>query len=140
MHHNRVLADAVLVLHGLVVLFNIGALPVIWIGYFRKWHFVRNPYFRWGHLLLLGFVLAETVCGLSCPLTLLEDALRVAGGESAGRPGGFVARWLERLIFWDAPPAVFIASYGLFFALVVFTFFWVKPEPLWRSGPAAKGM
>jgi len=54
MHHNRVLADAVLVLHGLIVLFNIGALPVIWIGYFRKWRFVRNPYFRWAHLLLLG--------------------------------------------------------------------------------------
>jgi polyferredoxin len=133
MQHNRVLADAVLVLHGLVVLFNIGTLPVIWIGYFRKWHFVRNPYFRWGHLLLLGFVLAETVCGLSCPLTLLEDALRVAGGESAGRQGGFVARWLQRLIFWDAPAAVFVGAYGLFFALVVFTFVRVRPEPFSRT-------
>jgi hypothetical protein len=91
-------------------------------------------------LLLLGFVLAETVFGLSCPLTLLEDALRVASGEPAGQPGGFVARWLERLIFWDAPAAVFMVAYGSFFALVVFTFFRVRPEPLWRrSRPAAKG-
>jgi hypothetical protein len=132
MHHNRALADAVLVLHWMIVLFNIGALPVIWLGYFRKWHFVRNPYFRWAHLLLLAFVLAETVVGVSCPLTLLEDALRVDGGETPGHPSGFLARWLERLLFWDAPPVVFILAYGLFFALVLFTFVRVKPEPLRR--------
>lgn len=135
MHNNRVLADAVLVLHGLVVLFNIGALPVIWIGYLRKWRFVRNPYFRWAHLLLLGFVVAETVLNVTCPLTLLEDALRVGAGQEAGHPTGFVARWLEWLIFWDVPPAAFIVAYGLFFVLVVFTFFRVKPDPLlWRGG------
>lgn len=130
MSHNQVLADAILVLHGLIVLFNIGALPVIWIGHFRKWHFVRNPYFRWAHLLLLGFVVAETILNTTCPLTVLEDTLRVGPGPESAHPTGFVARWVERLIFWDAPQAVFVVAYGLFFALVVFTFFRVKPEPL----------
>ncbi len=130
MRNSRLLADAVLILHGLVVFFNIGALPVIWIGRFRQWQFVRNPYFRWAHLLLLGFVVAETVAGLSCPLTLLEDALRTQSGEGAGNATGFVARWLQRLIFWNAPPAGFIVAYLGFFALVIFTWFRVKPEPL----------
>jgi len=133
MQYNRVLADAVLVLHGLIVLLNIGALPVIWLGHFRKWRFVRNPYFRWAHLLLLGFVVAETVLNITCPLTVLEDALRVEAGQEAGHPAGFVARWLERVIFWDAPQAVFMVAYGLFFALVSLTFFFIKPDPMvWR--------
>ncbi len=130
MRNSPVLADVVLILHGLVVLFNIGAVPLIWIGHFRDWRFVRNPYFRWAHLLLLGFVVAETVAGLSCPLTLLEDALRSQSGEGAGNANGFVARCLQGLIFWDAPPAVFIVAYLGFFALVIFTWFRVKPEPL----------
>ena len=39
---NDSMADVILVLHAVVVLFNIGALPVIWVGYFRGWAFVRN--------------------------------------------------------------------------------------------------
>jgi hypothetical protein len=43
------LADVILVLHALLVLFNVGALPVIWVGHFRGWAFVRNFYFRSVH-------------------------------------------------------------------------------------------
>ena len=37
-----VLADAILVVHGVIVLFNVGALPVIWLGHLRGWRFVRS--------------------------------------------------------------------------------------------------
>jgi hypothetical protein len=69
-------ADVVLVLHALLVLFNVGALAVIWVGYFRGWVFVRNFCFRSVQLLLNGVVAAESVFGIWCSLTTWEQALR----------------------------------------------------------------
>ena len=57
------LADAILVLHALIVLFNVGALPVIWVGHFRGWRFVRAFSFRAAHLGLIGFIAAESLLG-----------------------------------------------------------------------------
>jgi hypothetical protein len=67
------LADVILVLHGLIVLFIVGALPLIWLGGLRKWSFVRAFSFRLTHLLLIGVVAAESIFGIICPLTTWED-------------------------------------------------------------------
>lgn len=122
-------ADAILVLHGLIVLFNVVVLPLIWVGHFRRWKFVRNFSFRVTHLLLIGFVVAETVLGAICPLTTWEDALRAEAGVDPHYQSGFLAYWLHRLIFYDLAEGYFLATYGLFFALVVFTWIWVRPRP-----------
>jgi hypothetical protein len=123
------LADAILVLHALIVLFNVGALPVIWLGHFRGWKFVRAFGFRATHLLLIGFVALESVLGAICPLTIWEDAVRTRAGTGPRYHGGFVAHWLHRLIFYDLDQRFFAVGYGLFFALVLFTLVWVKPRP-----------
>jgi hypothetical protein len=125
----QTLADVILVLHALIVLFNVGALPVIWLGYFRGWRFVRSFSFRLTHLLLIGFVAAESAFGAICPLTNWEDALRMKAGVDPRYQGGYVAHWLHRLIFYDLDEEVFTIAYGLFFALVLFTLVWVKPRP-----------
>jgi hypothetical protein len=124
-----ILADAILVLHALIVLFNVGALPVIWVGYFRGWKFVGAFSFRMAHLLLIGFVAAESILGAICPLTAWEDALRSMAGADPRYQGGYIAHWLHRLIFYDLDERVFAIAYGLFFALVLFTLLWVKPRP-----------
>ena len=123
------LADAILLLHGVIVLFNVGALPVIWLGYFRGWRFVRDFSFRAAHLLLIGFVAAESALGELCPLTTWEDEFRRKAGADPRYPGGFVAHWVHHLIFYDLSERAFTLVYGLFFALVVFTWVWVKPHP-----------
>lgn len=130
----QTLADAILVLHALIVLFNVGALPAIWVGYFRGWQFVSAFSFRVAHLLLIGFVAAESVLGAICPLTTWEDALRTKAGADPRYTGGYVAHWLHRLIFYDLDERFFAVGYGLFFALVLFTLVWVKPRPpaWWR--------
>jgi hypothetical protein len=120
------MADAILVLHAIIVLFNVGALPVIWVGHFRGWKFVRNFYFRIVHLLLIGVVVAENLLGVICPLTTWEDALR--SGSRAERPNAFIAYWIHQLLFYDAPGWVFTMAYVLFFLLVLFTSFWVRPR------------
>jgi hypothetical protein len=122
------LADAMLVLHAMIVFFNVGALPVIWLGYLRGWRFVRNFYLRMGHLVLIGFVTAETVFGAICPLTTWEDQLRLRAGADARYEGGYVAHWLHRLIFFDCDQKYFIAGYVVFFVLVVATLVWVWPD------------
>ena len=124
-----VLADAILVLHALLVIFNITALPIIWLGHVRHWPWVRNFAFRISHLVLIGFVAAEAFLGAMCPLTTWEDALRVRAGATSRYEGGYIAHWLHQVMFYDLPAIVFTLAYGAFFALVLFTWFWVKPDP-----------
>ena len=83
------LADAILLLHAVIVFFNIGALPLIWVGHVLKWKAVRNFYFRVVHLLLIAFIAAESVFdvsprrlayhvpGRSCALTGIEGHLQI---------------------------------------------------------------
>lgn len=115
-------ADVVLVIHFLIAAFNGLSLPVIWIGAWRGWRFVRNPWFRWTHFGLMGFVAVETAAGQLCPLTVWEAALRRAGGDpDAGEGQSFVGHWLGRLLFLDFTPAQFTVAYALFFGLIVLT-------------------
>ena len=122
------LADAVLVMHALVVLFNVGALPVIWLGYFRNWSFVRNLGFRITHLLLIAFVAAESILGGVCPLTTWENLWLTKAGVGPRYQTDYIAHWIHRLIFYDLNERVFTVSYVLFFLLVLLTFLWVKPR------------
>src|SRR5438876_7924242 len=97
-----ILADTILLLHALIVFFNVGALPLIWIGYFRSWSFVRNFSFRIVHLLLIGYIAAATAFGAICPLTSWENQLRLkAGLEPQYQSAGFIAHWLHQLLFYD---------------------------------------
>ena len=136
------LADAILVIHALIVLFNLGALPAIWIGHFRGWRFARNFWFRMAHLALIAFIAAESALGSICPLTTWEDQLRVKAGLDPRYHGSFVQHWVHWLIFYNADQRIFAIGYGVFFALVLLTLFAVKPRrPNWRrtkvSSPTA---
>ena len=114
------------------MLFNLGSLPLIWLGYFRGWRFVCNFSFRIAHLLLIAFISAENMLGAICPLTTWEDQLRVKAGLNPRYEGGYVAHWLHRMMFFDFDPKVFAIGYGIFLALVLITFFVVKPRtPRW---------
>jgi hypothetical protein len=130
-----ILADAILISHALIVLFNVASLPLIWLGRFFQWRFVRNFYFRTGHLLLIGYIALQAMAGQMCPLTDWEDQLRLKAGTDAHYAGSFVAHWVQRLLFYHAEEWVFTLAYVLFFALVLATLFWVKPEPprWWRT-------
>ena len=120
------LADAILVLHAAFVLFVVGGLPAIWIGVALKRPFAFNPWFRGLHLAAIGFVVAETVLGYMCPLTLWEYALR---GEVSDQ--GFIQRWVHAWLFWDWPAWVFTTIYMTFGALVAWT--WARYPPIRRG-------
>lgn len=124
-----VLADIVLVAHALVVLFNVGGLAAIWIGAALNWRWIRKFWFRAIHLGLMGFIAAESLLGMVCPLTVLEDALRRTGPPQSG----FIQRWVSGLLYYDLPASFFTTAYVLFALVVLATFFVIKPDP--RTAP-----
>ena len=117
------LADLVLVIHFLFVLFVVAGLILIWIGALAGWRWVRNFRFRIAHLAAICLVAAEALLGMVCPLTAWEDALRGARTES-----GFVTRWIHRVLFYNFPDWVFTAAYVLFALIVAATWWRVRPQ------------
>jgi hypothetical protein len=121
------LADAVLVLHALVVFFIVGGLVAIWVGAALGWNWVRDRLFRVVHLLAIGVVSTLSLLGVACPLTELEDWLR----HGPAGTQGFIQRWVSRLLYYDAPAWVFTLLY-VAFALVVLTT-WRRVPPRRRA-------
>ena len=124
----RVLADLILLLHTSFVVFVMAGLVCVLIGGVRGWRWVRNPWFRWAHLLAIGIVVLQAWLGVLCPLTTLEMALRERAGDVT-YPGSFIAHWLEALLYYRAPPWVFIVCYTVFGLLVVASWYVVHPRP-----------
>ena len=122
-------ADALLFLHVAFVVFVITGLVLVLAGGFRGWRWVRNPWFRWAHLAAIGFVVVQAWMGRICPLTVWEMALRGRAGEAVYR-GSFIAHWLDELLYFQAPGWVFVVCYTLFGALVLASWFLVRPRPL----------
>ena len=100
------MADLLVVVHFAIVLFVVGGLLAVWAGAALGWRWVRDPWFRYLHLAAIGFVAAEALIGMACPLTVWEDLLR--GGA---RPDSFVGRWVRRLLYYDAPEWLFTVGY-----------------------------
>jgi hypothetical protein len=125
---NALLADFILIVHFLFVLFVVGGLALIWIGAALGWGWVRNFWFRVAHLGAIVFVAGEAIVGIWCPLTVWEARLRGARAEKS-----FVAQWVHRLLFYDFPEWVFTTAYVLFALAVAATWWFVRPEPRRRN-------
>ena len=124
------LADAVLALHFALVAFVVGGLVAILVGNGLGWRWVNGRGVRIAHLAAIVIVAAEAWFGITCPLTALEWWLR---GQSAA-PGGlaanhsFVGYWLHRLLYYTAPPWVFVIAYSVFALAVVFAWWRFPPD------------
>jgi len=116
------LADVVVAFHLLIVLFILLGVPLVYLGAALHWTWVRSRRWRMLHLGAILFVAAESLLGITCPLTVWEDALR---GQRTD--GGFLEGWIDQLIFYDAPAWVFTMAYTAFAALVLVTWFVVPP-------------
>lgn len=84
----RLLADVVVVVHALFIVFVVagGVLAMRW---------------RWSplvHLPVVVYGVVIQIVGFTCPLTPLEKALR-RRADSAGYDGGFVEHYLIRLVY-----------------------------------------
>jgi hypothetical protein len=123
----RMLADAVLALHFGFVAFVVAGLLLILLGGARGWGWVHDPYFRIAHIAAIAIVVAQAWLGVLCPLTTLEMWLRGRAGD-ASYAGSFIAHWIERLLYYDAPAWVFTVAYTAFAFAVVTAWFAVPPR------------
>lgn len=118
------LANIVLVLHALLVLFIVGGLAAIWVGAAFGQDWVRNRVLRIVHLAAIGIVALLAVLDIPCPLTVLEDWLRTGSVSQEG----FVQRWVSDWLYYDFPGWVFAAAYVMFLLVVAITWFRVPPR------------
>lgn len=87
----RALADAVLVLHfGFIAFVALGGLLAL-----------RWPAIAWFHLPSVVWGAYVIIAGEICPLTPLESALRIKGGEP-GYNRSFIEQYLMPLVYPDA--------------------------------------
>lgn len=121
----QVLADLVLALHVAVVVFVVAGLVFIIVGNLRGWYGANAPWFRAAHLAAILIVAAESWFGAVCPLTTFEMWLR-GRARATTYAGSFIEHWLQRILYYEAPPWVFVLGYSLF-GLMVLAAWWYFP-------------
>ena len=102
------IADIVLFFHFCIVIFITSGFVLIPIGYNLDWLWIKNKKLRLLHLGMMIFITFETVLGMACPLTILENNLRDINENQL-----FVSKWMNEIIYWDFPSKFFIVLYCL---------------------------
>lgn len=116
------LADFVVIIHALFVAFVVlGGLLVL-----------RRPQLAWLHVPAVVWGVMIEVAGWICPLTPLENALRLRGGEG-GYSGGFVEHYILPALY----PAgltrnvqIVLGSLALLLNLAVYVFVFARARAL----------
>jgi hypothetical protein len=121
------LADAILVLHTGIVAFVLAGTMLIVVGAWRGWAWVHGFAWRLAHVVLMVFIAVQAWRGALCPLTVWEQALRTRAGQPVYTES-FVAHWLARVLFYDAPWWAFVVAYTAFALLVVGLWVFVPPR------------
>ncbi|MGR5062795.1 DUF2784 domain-containing protein [Photobacterium sp. DNB22_13_2] len=116
----RILADLVVILHLLFIIFALfGGSLALWRGYMV---IVHIPAALW--------VAVISFKGWICPLTPLENQLRLAAGGE-GYPGGFVEHYIIPVIYpvglrFDIQVLLGIAAMGINLVIYALVYYWSK--------------
>ena len=135
----RVLADFVVVVHFLFVIFMIvgflftfaavvGVYVFRWGGFFER--FFGWSVFRWAHVCGIGFVGLLAVLERYCPLTTLENAIRRQAKNGGQYSGSFIVHYVEKLLYPDVTAAAILAP-TIFIAVFTLIIFIIRPP--WRD-------
>ena len=120
---NILFSEIILLLHLLIFLFITSSFILIPIGYFQKWEWVKNKYYRSIHLILMGIISIETILGFMCPLTILENYFR-----DDIKVDNKLTEIAHQILYWDLPNYQFIILYILSFSYLIFLWFFFKPN------------
>ena len=121
-------ADSVLAVHFAFVAFVVIGLLLIVSGGVFGWEWVRNRWFRIGHLIAIGIVVLQSWFGMICPLTIWEMTLRSRAGDTT-YAGSFISHWTRTLLYYDAPTWLFACVYTAFGLAVLACWVWIRPLP-----------
>ena len=119
-------ADLTLIAHAAFIVFVVGGQGLILAGWMLDWRWPRNLPFRLAHAGAITWWCSNRGSA-SRARSWLEFELRAAAGSPV-EAKGFIAYWLQRLIFHDAPSWAFTLAYTSFAALVAATFVFYPPQ------------
>jgi hypothetical protein len=132
------LADLLLFIHLLFIVGVVLPVPLIILGKFLHWTWVRNFFFRTTHILMVASVVLPDLLGYPCPLTVWEQDLRIEAGEGSYQ-GDLIIYWLDRLVFPDLSFEAFTLIYAAFGLLILALYFMIPPRwPRKGKGPLGK--
>ena len=109
------LADLILIIHVFIVIFIISLFALVPYGYYKKWAWVSSKKIRYTHLFLITLIAIESIVGIICPLTILENNLRGTITKQT-----FISKYLSKLIFFDFPSSFFLSLYLIGFLFAVY--------------------
>jgi hypothetical protein len=127
------IAESILALHLVIIVFNVAGLILIPLGAWAGWRIVRIGWLRFLHLGLLAVVAGQALAGRACILTIWQNELT---GGIAAAPPPLIMRWVDRLIYWNLPFWCFTVLYCAVFLYVVALSMFV---PFGRRGKQARG-
>ena len=126
----HLMADTILVVHLTWIIFMLYGFALTVRAFWRP-AFWDRWLFRTTHLAGIVFVAGLEVLGRYCPLTIWENAMRREYNPDGVYPGYFILDTIERLIYPDVSPLVYlIPTYGI--ALFTAVMFMVKPPAKFR--------
>jgi len=109
----------------------LGFVLTLYATFFREKFFDRWL-FRSLHLLGIFYVASLSILGKYCPLTILENELRLKYEVSLVYSGSFIVHYLERLVYPDVNPLV-IQIPTVFLAIFTIVVFIVRPPKKIKS-------
>ena len=123
------LADLLVVIHIAYVAYIVLGLALLFVGLWRKWNWVDNPWFRLTHLTAILIVVSELIFKTACPLTVWELRLRALAGQPVSELT-FMGRLMHYVLLGALPAGVTNAMYIVFGLVITIAF--VLAPPRWR--------
>ena len=130
-------ADVIVAFHTAYVSYVVLGQAAILVGALFKWKWIRNPWFRWTHVLCMTIVGVEAILNITCPLTTWEATLREwAGQAKSGK--SFIGRCLDSVIFFENVDEWVLPACHIGFAVLVLATLWfIPPQRRLRQPPKA---
>jgi hypothetical protein len=133
-------ADVVVAIHVAYIAYVLVGQVFIIVGAPLKWQWVRNPWFRYTHLLAITIVAVEAIQGWPCPLTIWEGQLRVLAGQAFNGSESFMGKLLHDVLFFDDVPQAVLNTGYIATAILVLQGVIMYPPRWFRFGKRAEAI
>jgi len=121
----KLLADSIVVIHFMWILFMLLGFILTLYGFFWK-EFFNKWLFRTLHLCGIIYVGLLAFLREYCPLTILENTLRVKYNPDLTYLGSFIVYYIEKLVYPDLNPSIILVP-TIFIAVFTIVVFIIKP-------------
>ncbi len=122
----KFLAEIILIIHFLWILFMLFGFVYNVVGLFFNKNLLKNFWLRTIHLFGILYVASLAILDKYCPLTVLESKLRQKFEPNFINPESFIIYYLEKIVYPNINPIVIVIPTVLIavFSLIVYI---VKP-------------